>query len=451
VLQDGERYAEAHELFTAGLAAADVSTLVALLSNASACLLKPDLIEEGGPDAVGCAAAAFHLSCLKGPCQQLSVIQQKTLIRLGQGLLAERLFDAADAVFQGLTKHDLDGHLAADVTTLQRRIHTHAANASGVYDWAAIYQQAMGNAQNKRSGRSTKPIDVAEYVGPVAIRHAPDSQPTLIATGNVQPGRLLIVQKAVSVEDAGDLGVAAARLSVQLASQLDAWHPRLVSQLCCLPPSREQPSAIGGLAIAAPPVPETCLGLPPVFPLLPRFIWSITGEEFGPPVAQIDCDPDHLRRLLVFNIRTPDDITETSLQAPGPPTLHSGGLWPLPALLSHARLSRTAIWYVVEENLLVVGAIRPIASGTEVTVSYWDARFSPSQEREIARHYQLPEPQYSPHARMPVGHRAGAAAAELQGLARSERPARGGRDAAETAGCQHRHPPDIEAAAAASI
>mmetsp|Transcript_7934 Transcript_7934/g.19544 ORF Transcript_7934/g.19544 Transcript_7934/m.19544 type:complete len:310 (-) Transcript_7934:796-1725(-) len=309
----------------------------------------------------------------------------------------------------------------------------------------------MGNAQNKRSGRSTKPIDVAEYVGPVAIRHAPDSQPTLIATGNVQPGRLLIVQKAVSVEDAGDLGVAAARLSVQLASQLDAWHPRLVSQLCCLPPSREQPSAIGGLAIAAPPVPETCLGLPPVFPLLPRFIWSITGEEFGPPVAQIDCDPDHLRRLLVFNIRTPDDITETSLQAPGPPTLHSGGLWPLPALLSHARLSRTAIWYVVEENLLVVGAIRPIASGTEVTVSYWDARFSPSQEREIARHYQLPEPQYSPHARMPVGHRAGAAAAELQGLARSERPARGGRDAAETAGCQHRHPPDIEAAAAASI
>ncbi|CEL99943.1 unnamed protein product [Vitrella brassicaformis CCMP3155] len=395
-LQDSERYADVRDVFTAGLAAADVSTLVALLCNAAACLLKPDLIKEGGPDAVGCAAAAFHLSCLKGPCEQLSVIQQKTLIRLGQGLLAERLFDAADAVVQALTKHDLERQLATDVNKLQERIRTHAANASGEYDWAAIYRQAMGNAQNKQNGRSTTTVDVAEYVGPLAIRHAPDSQPALIATAKVRPGQLLIVEKPVVVErpsSSQDSRRVDERLLERLTSQCDVWHPRLVSQLCCLPPSRGQPSAIRG-----PPAPETCLGLPPAyFPLVPRFIWSATGEEFGSPVAQMDRDPDRLRRLLHFNIRTADDIIDTSIQGSVPPVLMAGGLWPLASLLSHGGLSRNAIWYVVEENVMVVRAVRPIARGNEVTVSYWDLLHFPSQEREIARHYQLPEPQYSPH------------------------------------------------------
>jgi len=457
-LQDGERFADARDVFTAGLAAADVSTLVALLSNAAACLLQPKLIKEGGPDAVGCAAAAFHLSCLKGPCQQLSVIQQKTLIRLGQGLLAERLFDAADAVVQALTNHELEGQMAADITTLQRRIRTHAANATGNYDWAAIYRQAMGSAQNRQLGRTT-PIDVAEYVGPVGFSPpAPDSQPALIATANVRVGQLLTVQKAVVVERASsqDSGRFDERLVARLASQCDVWHPRLVSQLCCLPPGRGQPSAVTVMAHRksirrAAPAPETCLGLTVEFPLLPRVVGSPNGEEFGPPVAQMDSDPGHLRRLLDFNIRTPDDIIETSIQGSLPPMLMSGGVWPLPSLLNHAGMKRNAIWYCVED-LLIVRAVRPIARGNEVTVSYWDQLDrSPSEERAIARHYQLPEPQYSPHARMPVGHRAGAAAAELQGLARSERPARGGRDAAEGAGAEHRHPHDIEAACPASL
>ncbi|CEM18342.1 unnamed protein product [Vitrella brassicaformis CCMP3155] len=407
-LQDGERYLEAQDVFTAGLAAADVSTLVALLSNAAACLLKPELIKEGGPDAVGCAAAAFHLSCLKGPCQQLSAIQQKILFRLGQGLLAERLFDAASAVVQALTKYGLEGQMAADVTTLQRRIRTHAANASGVYDWAAIYRQAKDNAQNRQLGRTTL-IDVAEYVGPVAIRHAADSQPSVVATQDVPPGQLLIVQKPVVVERASsqDSGRFDERLVARLASQCDSWHPRLVSQLCCLPPSRGQPSAIRG-----PPAPETCLGLPPAyFPLVPRFIWSAAGEEFGPPVAQIDSDPDRLRRLVDFNTRTADDIIETSMQALISAVDESAdrlwtasdGLWPLPSLLSHAGAKRNAIWYVVLKDLMVVRAARPIARGNEVTVSYWDLSVTStaaklSGARELARRYDLPDPlhQYSP-------------------------------------------------------
>ncbi|CEM18269.1 unnamed protein product [Vitrella brassicaformis CCMP3155] len=392
-LQGVESYADARGVFTAGLAAADVSTLVALLSNAAACLLQPKLVKEGGPDAVGCAAAAFHLSCLKGPCQQLSAIQQKTLIRLGQGLLAERLFDAADAVVQALTNHGLEGQMAADVTTLQRRIRTHAANARGDYDWAAIYRQAMGSAQNRQLGRTTL-IDVGEYVGPVGFSPpAPDSQPSVVATQDVQPGQLLIVQRPVVVERASsqDSGRFDERLVARLASQCDVWHPRLVSQLCCLPPSRGQPSAIGG-----PPAPETCLELPPAyFPLVPRFIWSATGEEFGPPVTQIDSAPDHLRRLLDFKTHIAYDIgAENSLRGMGVACLKaSRGVWPLASLLSHGGLSRNAIWYILEEgDLIVVRAVRPIARGNEVTVSYWDPLFTTlAAERLLARRFDLPD------------------------------------------------------------
>ncbi|CEM05233.1 unnamed protein product [Vitrella brassicaformis CCMP3155] len=395
MLQGVERYAEARDVLTAGLATADVETLVALLSNAAACLLKPELIKEGGPDAVGCAAAAFHLSSLQAPCEQLSDIQQKTLILLGHGLLSERLFDAADAVTKALGDNGLEGQMTTEANALQQRIHTHMANASGVYDWAAIYRHAKGNARNTPPGKSTTPIDVGEYVGPVAIQHAPNRQPCLIATENIQPGQLLIVQKAVIAVQAPTEGIqgrllerlVSQRMLPQLVAACDGWHPRLLSQLCCLPLSKGQPSA---MALTL----DTCLGLTVEFPLLPRFMDSPAGEEFGQPVVQRGYwTTDRLRQLLDFNTRVVDDVIDTSLV----PSV-TVGLWPLPSQSSHAGAERNAIWYVVD-GVMIVRAVRPIPTGSEVTVSYLSDTFiSLASWRDMASRHQVPGPQYSSRA-----------------------------------------------------
>ncbi|CEM39545.1 unnamed protein product [Vitrella brassicaformis CCMP3155] len=369
-LQEEDRFAEASDIFTAGLAAADVSTLIALLSNASACLLKPELIREGGPDAVGCAAAALHLSCLHhDPSQQLTTIQQKCLVRLGQGLLAERLFDAADVIARAIKKHVGEGQMRTEADTLQQRIRTHRANAKGDFDWAAIYRQQLDNITAMQHGRPPTSIDVAEYVGPVVVRHDEAQQPSLYAKEDIQVGQLLLVQKPVVIASGDFASLTSSDGYRQLmAACKDGWHPRLVSQLCCLSEGQRRPSTL-----AAPPSHETCLGLVPGFPLLPRFMQSHGAEEFGSPVAQVD--GDSIPQLVTFNhrmsvtirgclpgvLRTPDDATSTP----------ASGVWILPSLIRHARYDRNAIWYVVGD-LLVVRASRAISRGGGVTADYFD-------------------------------------------------------------------------------
>ncbi|CEM02681.1 unnamed protein product [Vitrella brassicaformis CCMP3155] len=369
-LQEEGRYAEARDTFTAGLAGADVSTLIALLSNASACLLKPELTREGGPDAVGCAAAALHLSCLHhDPSQQPITIQQKCLVRLGQGLLAERLFDAADVIGRAIKKHASQGQMRIEADTLHQRVRTHRANANGFFDWAAIYRQQLDSNIAMQHGRPPTSIDVAEYVGPVAVRHDEAQQPSLYAKEDIQVGQLLLVQKPV-VLSSGDFASLTSSDGYRqlMAACKDGWHPRLVSQLCCLSEGQRRLPAL-----AAPPSHETCLGLAPGFPLLPRFIQSHGAEEFGSPVAQVD--GDSIPQLVTFNHRTsgtirscfpgvlsaPDDI-KSSL---------ASGVWILPSLIRHARFDRNAIWYVVGD-LLVVRCVRPISGGGGVTADYFD-------------------------------------------------------------------------------
>ncbi|CEL93530.1 unnamed protein product [Vitrella brassicaformis CCMP3155] len=388
-LQDDEQYARARNCFTAGLAGADVETLVTLLSNASFCLLRRLLVKEGGPDAVGCAAAALHLSFLDHrPSHQLTTIQQRSLAWLGKGLLAERLFGAADVVAKAIKKHASEGQMQNEADTLQQRISTHRTNAKGVYNWAAIYRQAVDNGKERELGRPTPSIDVAEYAGPLAVRHSEGQQPSLCATEDIsQVGQLLLVQKPVfpGLDGFSSLGYTSA--------DQDSWHPRQISQLFCLPRGRGQASSM-----AAPPSRETLLGLAPCFPMLPRFMHSSSGkEEFGSPAATLDGGGrERLADLVAFNFRKVGDLTKHGGLGPLSkcvPLLHpTSGLWPLASLMQHAGEKRNAIWYQVE-GLLIVRAIRPIPRGGEVTVSFWDQLWtSPQREIELARYYQLPPP-----------------------------------------------------------
>ncbi|CEM39505.1 unnamed protein product [Vitrella brassicaformis CCMP3155] len=294
--------------------------------------LEPELIREGGPDAVGCAAAALHLSCLRhGPSQQLTTIQQKCLVRLGQGLLAERLFDAADVIAKAIKKHVGESQMRTKADTLQQRVRTHRANAKGDFDWAAIYRQQLDNTTAMRHGQPPTSIDVAEYGGAVSVRHDEAQQPRLYAKEDIQVGQLLLVQKPVVISSEG----------------------------------QQRPSAL-----AAPPSHETCLGLVPGFPLLPRFMQSHGAEEFGSPVAQVD--GDSIPRLMTFNHRISGTIRSCLPRAAGDfrSTLASG-VWILPSLIRHARYDRNAIWYVVGD-LLVVRAVRPISRGGCVTADFFD-------------------------------------------------------------------------------
>ncbi|CEM39559.1 unnamed protein product [Vitrella brassicaformis CCMP3155] len=388
-LQQEGRHAEARDTFTAGLAAADVSTLTALLSNASACLLKPERIREGGPDAVGCAAAALHLSCLRhGPSQQLSTIQQKCLVRLGQGLLAERLFDAADVIARATKKHASQGQMRVEADTLQQRVRSHRANARGDFDWAAIYRQARDESDNKQ-------LDIAEYVGPLAVRHAEGQQPSVHAAKDIQVGQLLIVQRALKANPLRkEQPSALDEITPLLRSSTSApWHPRLISQLCCLPKGRGQPSA---MAAHGPPSHQTLLGLTPGFPLLPRFIQSESGEEFGSPVAAIDTGADvndfMVRKFrmvgsVIGHISGPPSARSRSI-GPGLPRVF--GFWVLPSLIAHEGMKRNAIWYAIDD-IIIVRAIRPIARDREITASYWNQLEGlTSNDRAMAARHQLP-------------------------------------------------------------
>ncbi|CEL98470.1 unnamed protein product [Vitrella brassicaformis CCMP3155] len=405
VLQDDdENYAEAADVFTAGLAEADLDTLMILLSNASACLLKPELVKEGGPDAMCCAAAALHISCLK-PCAEFTPIQQKVLVRLGQALLAERLFDAADVVVETLGQQDLTEPIKGQVDALSDRLTAHKAQAKGDFDWPSIYACHLANAKARQDGKPPTPLDLAEYAGPITVKQAEGKGRGLFATRNIQPGELLIVQKPLILETgAAVFEIEGNRLTrgsqhrayeklVKLA--VDGWHPRLVSQLGCL---SEGPDHLP--TYEAPSVDRT-MGLgPTAFPFLPRlYMGALKGgkgdlREFGAPFVQLH--PDQVRNLCDNNIHDAHGILARTPKKPRSEGDKNGwdnksGLWVLPSLMNHDGTCRNAMWVAIDE-WMVVRATRPIAEGAEVLTAYYPCfgEIPPKKEADFAKKWSIP-------------------------------------------------------------